>query len=385
MTADNMGTDLMANDADPRSSVIQQWVGRFREVRPRYEAFTERLSDLLVHLLGEKGLKYHLVEKRTKSVESFRQKISRPDKNYSDRLEEITDLAGIRIIAFDENDVKPISRLIADELDVDPQRSIDKLDELQPTEFGYRSVHFVVSLRSARAALTEWATYAGLKCEIQVRSVFQHAWAVISHELEYKSKEEVPTELLRRLYRLSALVELADQELSYLYKGQAAHVSQVDRDFARGIPANDIDRTSLIKFLEKSPNVGKLIHVAKSYGMQAAWGTAGPANGLMIPELAWACRQAGIKTTEELEALLGDVIADHRTYLSRLPRGRGMAGGLFILEVIMVARPERFVDIGPTYYQMWNLIMDGFLDRFKREEKLDWQPDFGPPRLVETP
>jgi ppGpp synthetase/RelA/SpoT-type nucleotidyltranferase len=347
-------------------SQIHTWVDRFHKIQPRYEAFTGRLHDLLVSLLDQKGLKVHLVEKRTKSVESFRQKISRPDKKYTDPLAEVTDIAGIRIIVYDEGDVKPICCLIADEFDVDPAQSIDKLQELQPAEFGYRSVHFVVSLPSSRTSLTEWAHCAGLKGEIQVRSVFQHAWAVISHALEYKSEEEVPTDLRRRLHRLSALVELADQELSYLYAGLMEHVSQVDRDFAKGIPASDIDRTSLIKFLEKSPTVDKLIHIARSYGIYAGWGKGSPADDPVISELAWVCRQASINTTEELEALLADVVAKHHTYLSLLPSGHQMVGGFFILKVIVVARVERFIDVGPTYYEMLNGIMDGFLERFKR-------------------
>lgn len=348
-------------------SQIQTWVDRFCEIQPRYEAFTRRLRDLLASLLAEKRLKVHLVEARTKNAESFRRKISRSDKKYADPLTEITDIAGIRVIVYDESNVKAICHLIADEFDVDPARSIDKLEELQPTEFGYRSVHFVVSLPSSRTILTEWANCAGLKGEIQVRSVFQHAWAVISHALEYKSEEEVPADLRRRLHRLSALVELADQELSYLYAGLMEHVSQVDRDFAKGIPASDIDRTSLIKFLEKSPTVDKLIHIARSYGIYAGWGKGTPADDPIISELAWVCRQAGIKTTEELEALLADVVAKHHTYLSLLPSGHQMVGGFFILKVIVVARVERFIDVGPTYYNMLNGIMDGFLDRFKRE------------------
>lgn len=346
-------------------SQIETLVAKFREIRPDYEAFTGKLRDLFDRLTSEMGLKVHLIEGRTKTVDSFRQKITCLDKNYTDPLTGVTDIAGIRIIVYDENDIEPLCRLITAEFDIDLARSGDKLDELQPAEFGYRSVHLVLGLASSRAGLLEWAKFAQLKCEIQVRSVFQHAWAAISHALEYKSEVEAPAEQRRRLHRLSALVELADQELSSLYAGLKRHVSQVDRDFADRIPASDIDRTSLIKFLEKSPTIPKLIHIARSYGMYATWGEAGPAEDPIISELVWVCRQAGITNTEELEKLLIDVVAKHDTYLSALPRGHQMVGGFLILQVIVVARAARFIDIGPTYYQMLNQLVNGFLERFK--------------------
>lgn len=40
---------------------------------------------------------------------------------------------------------------------------------------GYRSVHFVCDIGSARAALPEFNGLSGLKFEIQIRTVLQHA------------------------------------------------------------------------------------------------------------------------------------------------------------------------------------------------------------------
>ncbi|MNJ50543.1 GTP pyrophosphokinase YwaC [compost metagenome] len=52
----------------------------------------------------------------------------------------------------------------------------------------------------------------GLKAEIQIRTMLMHAWAAISHKLLYKKEDDAPTQVKRQLNRLSALIELADEQ-----------------------------------------------------------------------------------------------------------------------------------------------------------------------------
>jgi putative GTP pyrophosphokinase len=63
--------------------------------------------------------------------------------------------------------------------------------------------------------------YADIRAEIQVRTALQHAWSAVHHKLEYKSSTEAPPELRRRLFRLSALFELADEQFSELRDARA--------------------------------------------------------------------------------------------------------------------------------------------------------------------
>jgi len=83
-------------------------------------------------------------------------------------------------------------------------------------QFGYKSVHYVISLSSPRRDLAEWTEFEKFKAEIQVRTILQHAWAEIDHEIRYKNEENIPIEIKRRIYRLMALFELADEEFQNL-------------------------------------------------------------------------------------------------------------------------------------------------------------------------
>lgn len=92
--------------------------------------------------------------------------------------------------------------------------------------------------------------YAGLRAEIQVRTALQHAWSAVNHKLDYKSPTEVPRELRRRLFRLSALFELADEQFSELRDARARIASEYAEDVRDGQLDIPLDQSSLIAYLD---------------------------------------------------------------------------------------------------------------------------------------
>jgi putative GTP pyrophosphokinase len=125
-------------------------VAEYENKRTLFIGFTKKLKRLIRDLLETDGIKYHLIEGRTKSVESFEEKAFKRGKHYDDPIREITDLSGIRIIVYYSDDVEKVANLIKSEFMVDWENSVDKGLLLKPNEFGYRSVHYVVSLSRAR-------------------------------------------------------------------------------------------------------------------------------------------------------------------------------------------------------------------------------------------
>ena len=207
----------MAPKKPKKTTTPQEWENIYKGRYATYQKFTDKLQNLIRDLLQKHNIDAQ-IESRTKSIESFVEKIQREGKNYHSPLEEITDLVGIRIIAYYKEDVDKICEIIEKEFNVDWENSIDKAHTLDPDRFGYLSVHYVVSLSFPREGLTEWKAFANIKAEIQVRTALQHAWAAISHKLVYKRAKEVPKYLRRQLFRMSALLELADEEFSNLIK-----------------------------------------------------------------------------------------------------------------------------------------------------------------------
>ena len=80
------------------------WISEQSKIRLTYEKFVIKLQLLLKDILDINKLKYHSIDGSTKSIESFSDKIKRPGKNYTHPLNELTDLAGLRIIVYYDDD-----------------------------------------------------------------------------------------------------------------------------------------------------------------------------------------------------------------------------------------------------------------------------------------
>ena len=131
----------------------------------------------------------------------------------------------------------------------------------------YISVHYVVSLETTRAGLPEYAAFAQLRGEIQVRTVLQHAWAAIDHKLRYKSKEEIPANVRRQLYRISALLETADEEFESLRR----RIAQIRADYSDAVATGSLNIPlnvdSLSVYIEGNVHANTLLEASKRLGI----------------------------------------------------------------------------------------------------------------------
>jgi putative GTP pyrophosphokinase len=249
----------------------EEWGNRYRARRATYESMTARLRSLIADLASDAGIDVIQVEGRAKTVDSFVEKIGRKGKRYDDPFRDMTDLVGLRIITYYREDVARIGEILKGEFTVDEKNSVDKIAGLAADRFGYLSVHYIVWLSPARGQLAEWRQYAGIPAEIQVRTALQHAWAAVQHKLDYKSSIEAPVELRRRLFRLSALFELADEQFSELRDDRARIEAEYAADVRGGHLDLPIDEASVAAYLDDSGKhdvIGTMVTVTggKIYG-----------------------------------------------------------------------------------------------------------------------
>jgi ppGpp synthetase/RelA/SpoT-type nucleotidyltranferase len=175
-----------------------------------FKTLAKKVEEILRENLDLNHITYHSISSRTKSIKSFEKK-AKQDK-YSNAVDEIKDMAGIRIITYLESEGLEVSKIVKQIFTIDPENSVDQSKLLRADKVGYRSDHYVATLDKDRCRLPEFKPYKGLPFEIQIRSLLQHAWAEIGHDRYYKFSGKLPTQLERRFYLISGMLEIADHE-----------------------------------------------------------------------------------------------------------------------------------------------------------------------------
>ena len=187
----------------------------YQKFATEYERLGKNVVEALKTFLKENNIPFLDIYYRIKSFESFSEKIDR--KNYENPFIDIEDICGIRIISYYISDIPKISELISKEFSVIEEE--DKADLLGLKEFAYRSKHFIIRINEKWTSAPNYRGLEKLKAEIQVRTILMHAWAEIEHKLNYKSDSQVPDKFQRKLFRLSAKFEEADEQFEELKTG----------------------------------------------------------------------------------------------------------------------------------------------------------------------
>lgn len=186
----------------------------YARLRPSFKAYAEALEKILgkaVEALAPTAL----VKGRAKSVSSFAEKLLR--KHYADPLQQMTDLCGVRVIVRTRAEVETVGRFLEQNFDIAWEHSLDTSRRLQPAEFGYRSVHYIVQpFRDRPYSSSLAAEFFDWKAEIQVRTMAEHAWADFAHDLSYKGAFSIPPDWQRELATLAAQLEDTDQGFARL-------------------------------------------------------------------------------------------------------------------------------------------------------------------------
>ncbi|MGM0418108.1 MAG: GTP pyrophosphokinase [Thermodesulfobacteriota bacterium] len=228
--------------------INDQLVQDYDEKVGYYVRFCERIRFILEDLIIKEGLYINSIHSRTKSKKSFIKKINRPDVSYKD-ISDVTDIAGLRVTTYFSSDVDKVAEIVKRKFIIDHENSTDKRDIKDPDRFGYLSLHYVVNLKPSDMTKTDCNFLKDLKAEIQIRSILQHAWAEIEHDLGYKSKYSIPFDMRRRFSRLSGLLELADEEFNNLRNDLKEYKEKIeDSDYIDKY----IDKISLNSFIERS-------------------------------------------------------------------------------------------------------------------------------------
>ena len=151
---------------------------------------------------------------RVKTIDSFLEKALHR-KQKENPMEEITDQVGIRYVVLLQKDVSLIGEIIKSQdcWECRQDRDFEQERLKKPDFFSYQSDHYIVFNKEA-LNVGGIQVPPNIPCEIQVRTLLQHAYAEMSHDTVYKPSISIPDDdskqVRRALAKGSALIETTD-------------------------------------------------------------------------------------------------------------------------------------------------------------------------------
>lgn len=194
--------------------------------RERFEKVLRPLAaSIEAHLRDHVGSEPRIdrISARAKSVDRFLQKARATvngEPKYSDPLRQIQDQIGARIITFYVSDVTRIAEVVRRYYRPIETRTL--IPET-PWQFGYFGLHHVLLTPSDAINTSMDKAIVPEFFELQIKTLFQHAWSEANHDLGYKpGLVPLDPDAERRLAFTSAQAWGADRIFDELFRERSS-------------------------------------------------------------------------------------------------------------------------------------------------------------------
>lgn len=199
-----------------------EFINKFKHEKKMYQAWGDYVVNVIKREIIKKDINLDEIIKipvipRVKKEESLIEKAFFR-KRYKNPYEEITDKVGVRFVVLVEEHIQIIKNIIESldvwthSEDVDYKKDVEK----NPDLFVYQSVHYIVRNKDNIINNGE-NIIKNTPCEIQIRTLEQHAYAEISHDTVYKKSIVIDSKIKRMLSRSMALNETTDELFGKVY------------------------------------------------------------------------------------------------------------------------------------------------------------------------
>ena len=191
--------------------------------------YTRKYNEVLVRLAGaldehisqymQDEVRIDRISVRAKGVDRFLGKAAMVEKDkpkYSEPLSQIQDQLGARIVVFYKHDVGRVDEIVKRYYTAIEYK--DMVPESE-SEFGYFGHHLVLVLPSDIVDEDMDRSLVPRFFELQIKTLFQHAWSEADHDLGYKpSGEPLSSDQKRRVAFTSAQAWGADLIFDQLFR-----------------------------------------------------------------------------------------------------------------------------------------------------------------------
>ena len=185
----------------------------FQEMMMRYNCAILEVQTKLQVLNNDMSVRYSrnpiaFIKTRIKSPQSIAEKLQRRGLEISERsmLENLNDVAGVRVICSFIDDIYEIAEMLARQSDIKVLEVKDYIKN--PKDNGYRSYHMIIEIPVFFSDKT-----MDMRVEIQIRTIAMDFWASLEHELKYKKDIDWSKEIGEELKICAETINQTDRKM----------------------------------------------------------------------------------------------------------------------------------------------------------------------------
>lgn len=178
-----------------------------KEVQTKFEILNDELSTM------HNRNPIEMIKSRIKSPESIIEKLYRKDFPISMEsvLENVNDVAGIRVICSFIDDIYQVAHMLANQDDVTVVEVKDYIKN--PKENGYRSYHMIVEVPVFFTNRKQ-----NMRVEVQLRTIAMDFWASLEHKMRYKKDIANADEIFNELRLCADIIAKTDSKMQNINK-----------------------------------------------------------------------------------------------------------------------------------------------------------------------
>ena len=200
-----MGHRMFNEGIESWESLMFLYNSALKEVTTKLEI----LNDEFVHVHKYNPIEY--IKSRIKSPESIVKKLKRHNLeiNVDNMINNINDIAGVRIVCSFTSDIYQIAEMIGKQNDLTVIYVKDYIRNPKPS--GYKSFHMLVSV-----PIFLGEEVVDTMVEIQIRTIAMDFWASLEHKIYYKFEGHAPEYISQELRDCAQIVSELDLKMLQL-------------------------------------------------------------------------------------------------------------------------------------------------------------------------
>ena len=190
----------------------------FQKIMRIYEMAMVQVKDDLEDIKNNLSSNYQYdvinnINCRIKTPDSIIKKMKRKqyDLNYKNLIENVDDIAGIRVVCPFKSDIPKVVEILEENPNLEILQKKDYITK--PKKSGYSGYHII-----AQTPVNIGDAFANVKTEIQIKTMAMDFWSSTEHKLKYKAKNKLSKSDSKKMVKYAKIINKMDNEIMKIHK-----------------------------------------------------------------------------------------------------------------------------------------------------------------------